>query len=696
MSSALQILYDHLSPKSRTDLDFWIPRAWLQSDQAVILEETEHQVKVEPFSYFTGVLHSLIGRSAPGACQGSLSTIRGLSLSDGRIADQGGRRLPGDWLAQSTIYGLFMRSFSAWDHNQDGTLGGSAADLTLNSQGLRETGTFLKALSLLPYIQKLGFDCVYLLPVSLPGQANRKGELGSPYSQRNPFKLDPVYHDPLVNELTLEIQFKAFVEAAHVLGMRVVLDSVPRIAARDSEFIPEHPDWFYWIRRDAAADFHSPVFTREELRLIHQKVESHHSGPAEMIPPHSDYTDLFQSAPNPADIRYVEGEGYVGISKGTEVVVPGAFADWPPDDVQPAWTDVSYLRLYLDPDFDYVAYNTIRMYDRRIHLKNLPLWDSLARVLPYFQEEFGIDGARIDMGHALPRELEDLILRTARSADPDFGLMCENFNAQAQARPQGYNMVMGNAWWMLHRWQMGGSDGRSYLKDFLFRLRDIPNPILGSPETADTPRSASRRGGLRHSQAAWVLSSTLPNLVPFCNAGFELGDTHPMNLGLDFSPEEIKALSGHPLAFFDRAALDWTNPFRAELSASLQRINAFRAEQLATLLHIDNFQWIENEVDGRDSFSVCNPVVSFFRNLELNSITILTSAIFGEQLRPIEIEEDILICVNLDCENEIITSLQMGQDMELEDIHTGEHYKTVKTELNLRLRPGQAILAVRL
>ena len=57
---------------------------------------------------------------------------------------------------------------------------------------------------------------------------------------------------------------------------------------------------------------------------------------------------------------------WVGVlDDGTRVRIPGAFADWPPDDNQPPWTDVTYLRMYDHPDFNYMAYNTIRMYDER-------------------------------------------------------------------------------------------------------------------------------------------------------------------------------------------------------------------------------------------------------------------------------------------------------------------------------------------
>ena len=50
--------------------------------------------------------------------------------------------------------------------------------------------------------------------------------------------------------LGAEAEFAGFVEAAHHLGLRVVLEFVFRTAAKDAVWASEHPEWFYWIRAD--------------------------------------------------------------------------------------------------------------------------------------------------------------------------------------------------------------------------------------------------------------------------------------------------------------------------------------------------------------------------------------------------------------------------------------------------------------
>ena len=77
---------------------------------------------------------------------------------------------------------MFVRTTAAFDHNGNGKL-----DLPLNERGFRETGTFLKAIAMLPYIKRLGATVIHLLPITSIGQDGNKGTLGSPYAIRNPY-----------------------------------------------------------------------------------------------------------------------------------------------------------------------------------------------------------------------------------------------------------------------------------------------------------------------------------------------------------------------------------------------------------------------------------------------------------------------------------------------------------------------------
>ena len=76
-------------------------------------------------------------------------------------------------------------------------------------------------------------------------------------------KLDPSLSDPMIdNTLTLDEQFQALVEAAHTMGMRVMIDIIPRTNATESDLIIDHPDWFYWIN-SSDLPFYKPPYVDE-------------------------------------------------------------------------------------------------------------------------------------------------------------------------------------------------------------------------------------------------------------------------------------------------------------------------------------------------------------------------------------------------------------------------------------------------
>jgi Alpha amylase, catalytic domain len=480
------------------------------------------------------------------------SSIEAILQASATPVIEGGQ---GEWSRHAVVYNLFVRSSCAFDHDGDGDVS------ALNRQGIRETGTFLKAITLLPYIQSLGCNVVHLLPICRIGVDGRKGSLGSPYAIANPYQLDETLSEPLVG-LGPDAEFEAFVEAAHRLGIRVVVEFVFRTAAKDSEWIHQRPDWFYWIRADVpdrseakpgGTGYGSPVFKESDLNALKSQV---HDGDLRNLPtPPEEYRAMFVQPPNAGTVT-VLGTRCVGtLSDGTVGRIPGAFADWPPDDQQPPWGDVTYLRIYDHPEFNYIAYNTIRMYDERLAKQEnakAELWDRIAGILPYFQNRFGIDGAMIDMGHALPRALMARVVAGARGVDPSFALWEEHFTVRAESKAEGYNASIGNLWWHVHR--------PEHMKNsVLEKLATLgsPLPFFATPETHNTPRCASRRGGVAQSRFSWIFGAFLP-AIPFLHSGFELGEIMPINTGLDFTSDEARCYPEHVLPLFNPYAYDWS------------------------------------------------------------------------------------------------------------------------------------------
>ncbi len=481
----------------------------------------------------------------------------------------------GEWSRNGVVYNVLVRAATGFDHDGDGRI-----SLDPIGDSWMETGTFLKTIALLPYIKSLGFNTVHLLPITAIGQDGHKGTLGSIYAIQNPYRLDPRLAEPALG-LGVETEFAALVEAAHRLGLRVVVEFAFRTASKDADWVAEHPAWFYWIRADVPdrrpgtlqeEAYGPPIFTPEELAQIKRITNIHErvwrGDSDDLVPPHPVYCEMFTSPPRPENVRLVEGRWIGTLEDGTHVRIPGAFADWPPDDPQPPWTDVTYLRLYDHSDFNYIAYNTVRMYDSRLARPEnaiKPLWERIVGILPHYQLTFGIDGVMIDMGHALPMELKQRMVKAARQINPDFAFWDENFDIARESRDEGYNAVIGNYWWMAYRPQK--------LVDEMLRTcadadnkhpRGYPIPFFAAPESHNTPRAAARPGGLSYARLTWALGCLLPAL-PFCHAGFEIGETLPVNTGLDFQPEELPnypADNKHPsekLPLFSEAAYGWEN-----------------------------------------------------------------------------------------------------------------------------------------
>ena len=120
----------------------------------------------------------------------------------------------------------------------------NASIYQLNTRQFSEEGTFKAAQKQLPRLKELGVDIIWLMPIHAIGEKNRKGSLGSPYSVKDYYSVNPEFG-------TLQ-DLKDFVSEAHQQGMYVILDWVANHTAWDNELVTKHPDWY---DRDYKGDF---------------------------------------------------------------------------------------------------------------------------------------------------------------------------------------------------------------------------------------------------------------------------------------------------------------------------------------------------------------------------------------------------------------------------------------------------------
>ncbi len=97
-------------------------------------------------------------------------------------------------------------------------------------------GTLAAAQQRLDYLQDLGIDIIWLMPIHPRGVLGRIGTLGSPYAPRD-------YH-AVNSDFGTMADLKSFVTAAHQRGMQVWLDWVANHTAKDNVWITEHRDYY--------------------------------------------------------------------------------------------------------------------------------------------------------------------------------------------------------------------------------------------------------------------------------------------------------------------------------------------------------------------------------------------------------------------------------------------------------------------
>ncbi len=584
------ILYKYAIP------DLW--NTWNYSGNELIVKE-DGELYVNPFKFYYEVISSYVKNDQD-------NKHDNFKYSDFSYSG-------GDWIKNSVVYSMMIRTSTAWDHNQNGVLE------IRNSNGLKETGTFIKSLALLPLLKKMGVDVLYLLPISKYSLKNKKGDLGSPYSISNFFEIDPNLKDPLTGDsFSVEDEFAAFIEACHSINIKVIIDFIPRTQAVDNDLVMEHPEWFYWIKCDEYENYAPPIVpdlgdivapTPNVLSKIYQSEEVRRH--------------IFKFSHNPRKLSKESYDKLINIYKEDDTLsfldlvkkefniqIAPAFSDHI-NDPQPPWTDITFFRLYEDHPIKsqgelrqyfknvedippYILFDIIKCNYYQGNKPNKLLWETLSEVIPFYQKKFGIDGARVDMGHALPTNLLELIIHKARSINPDFCFIAEELdtsNAKG-AKQLGYNMIIGDSFFHEARIKEGK------LKGFISHIIQNPCPIFACGETHDTPRLASREGGIVLSNMLTVLNMFIPNSIPFINSGQEVYEKQPINTGLDVEPNSLYMLDNNDpyymkLALFDKYAFHYLNEDRWFIPKVLEKVTNIRKKYVQTITNLDNYMSID-------------------------------------------------------------------------------------------------------
>lgn len=621
--------------RSTFNSTYFIPEVWNAFEYSSYFKDParEGQIGVDPYSFMSACIKDYILKRASE------------TVECRQLPDPNGREVLN--LGKDVIYCILPRMFTAWDHYREGEV---------------ISGTFLKGICLLPYLKQLKVNIIYLLPIFKHSDKYRKGELGSPYAIKNIYQIDPGLHDLLLGgdpELMVEIEFKAFVEACHLLQIRVMVDFAFRTVARDSDLIAEHPEWFYWIKLQNSYNFVPPtVETEKELTKVDDQ-SLHSLYTCKGI---KDYLSWFTYSPpelDPQKWRQVLAEYHATkinildlIEEAYQITTAPGFSNVL-NDPQPLWTDVTYLKYYFDgnpkakvylPDEQrpYILQDIACLNQYRGTVPNQELWRYCLEIIPYYQEKYGIDGARIDMGHALPPELNQEIVARVKAKNNRFILWSEELSPDNSetVKKDGFHFISGNLWSIYQ-----ALDQPDFKDRLIQTLTSAALPLTAALETPDTPRIALVHRERQRISLLLFLNYLAPNVIPFINNGMELMEIQPMNLGLGndeagrFVLNKADPMYGK-LAFFDNYCLHWLSPeqewFRSKLQKALEIRSAFADlinDRSSFITDYGNFQnpkilffCYYQRKTGRNLFFLANKDFGELQKVRMNDL-------FSEELR---------------------------------------------------------------
>jgi glycosidase len=117
----------------------------------------------------------------------------------------------------------------------------------LNIRQYTPEGTILGVIPHLERLRNMGIDILWLMPIHPIGELNRKGTLGSYYSVRDYKAVNP--------DFGTKEDFKIFMQAAHDMGFKVILDWVANHTAWDHPWMKNEG----WYQTDSLGNVRSPV-----------------------------------------------------------------------------------------------------------------------------------------------------------------------------------------------------------------------------------------------------------------------------------------------------------------------------------------------------------------------------------------------------------------------------------------------------
>lgn len=484
---------------------------------------------------------------------------------DGKGKMKKGASVPATgWLKKACIYAMHIRSSSAWDHDRDD-------NLKENIYGLKDNGTFLKSILLLPFYQRMGINTILLHQPFALGKTEKLHDYAAKECVKDFRRIDEELKDPLVPSMSAEEQCKAFIEACHHLGMHVILEYCPGKVSIEHVDTLTHPEYFYWIKKEALHEYHAPIS---------------YGLPQNTIPYSYALKDFYRSDDVTAHIAQ-----FVTHDSTIDKVVAPLFSDQINANL-PVDHDAACFRFYEDfhlhvphdipkDTAPYMTQDIIRCDLHPAKKPNAELWKTLSEHILWFQSEFGIDGIFLEKPYLLPEKLQKEMAKTAKKHKKGFVMIAEDTvheNSELWKR-KGYDAISGNS-----------AYEETQIEDFKFhtfayQLKGNACPMFAASEFFDSKRCSCLPDGKTLTNMLSIMNLFLPNGIPMYMNGVESYEAMPLQLSeygdqkyLHVLPKSDRRYFRQP--FVDRYYYDYTSSDLSVLPSLMEKANAIRKDYI--------------------------------------------------------------------------------------------------------------------
>lgn len=438
-----------------------------------------------------------------------------------------------DWYQKGMYYYMGMKSASSYDHDRDETVTG------YNLYGLKDSGTFVKAIALLPMYERMGITTLILQQAFQRGKTKQMQDYASPYAAYDFEHLDEDLYDPMAEGMDLKQQYDAFVEACHIYGIRVVFEYCAGLIGCDNGYVKQHPEWFYWIKEEEYRNYQIPV-------MEHM--------PSCIQPKASILKEYYEGESMQRHLqKFVSSqEKHKCIAPVfTDTINGPSFIDH----------DLTMMRFYEDlhgqiPDVrlkqypPYISADTIRkdLYPARYPIYEV--WKIIIDGAKRIVNEWKCDGLYLIKPYLLPEKLQREIVKKVKTECPSFVVIVEETRTEEARhwKQKGFDMISGGCGYE----ECHGYEG---IIDFAYAAKDEPLTMFAGSEAYDSVRSMYQTNFTGHMLYS-VMNQFLPNTTAILYSGQEMMERQPMYLSKFANQEALYALPKEHQNYYRQASID--------------------------------------------------------------------------------------------------------------------------------------------